>query len=133
MIAKKTNTPEEIREKYEDYCTVGQLKEILKKNSIPDDAKIFIQRVEDGYFDEHGWGTVKKEGDMYCTEKRMIDKARPGGEFHDKEKYPDMDEKTIKGILDSEKDLDELKEEYVPAWYPCVFEGDDNIYFCAFY
>ena len=133
MNAKKTHTQEEIRKEYKHYCTVGQLKEILKKNNIPDDAKIFIERVEDVYFEKYKWGTVKKKGVSYCSEKRLIDKAKPGGAFHDKEQYPRMDEETIQNILDSEKDLDECMDEYVPAWWPVVYDGDDNIYFTAFY
>lgn len=133
MHAKKTHTPEEIKKGWEHYCTVGQLKKILEEKNVPDDAKILIQRVEDVYFEEYNWGTVKKKGDTYYSEKRLIDKAKPGGEFHDKEQYPNINEEIIKNILDSEKDLDELKDEYVPAWWPIKYDDDDNIYLCAFY
>ena len=33
-----------------------KLKEIL--NKVPNDAKIYIQRIEDVYFDKHGWEPI---------------------------------------------------------------------------
>jgi len=40
--------------KYPDhYLTVGKLKE--KLNSFPETGGVYIQRVEDVYFEKHGW------------------------------------------------------------------------------
>lgn len=40
------------------YLTVGQLKKFLK--DLPDDGKIYYQRIEDVYFEKHNWGQNSK-------------------------------------------------------------------------
>lgn len=35
------------------YLTVGQLKKALE--GVPDDTKVYYQRIEDQYFDKYGW------------------------------------------------------------------------------
>jgi len=35
------------------YMTVGDLKKLIKK--MPDDAKVYYQRIEDVYFEKHEW------------------------------------------------------------------------------
>jgi len=133
-LAKKTHTSEEIKNEWKHYFTVGQLRELLANKDIPDDAKIFIQRVEDVYFEQYSWGTVKIEGDECYSQRRLIEKAKPGGEFHNKEEYPNMTEERINEILESEKTIDELRDEYVAAWWGFKRKDDDNgIYFTAFY
>ena len=126
---------EDIKNKkcYEHYCTVGRLREFLEEHNLPDDAKVFIQRVEDVYFEENGWGTIKKEGWFYHSDLELIKKAKSGGEFHDKEQYPRMTDEHIKSILDIENHLDEDKEEYMPAWCPVKYKDDDNLYLDAHY
>ena len=37
--------------------TVGQLRESIK--DIPDDTPVYYQRIEDKYFENHGWETDK--------------------------------------------------------------------------
>lgn len=51
-------TPKEYKEKHPHYLTVGQLKESLK--DYPDDALVVSQRIEDVYYEKHGWKTLKK-------------------------------------------------------------------------
>jgi len=46
--------------------TVGQLKERLK--DVPDDTPVFYQRIEDVYFEKHGWKTEKLVWDFYAME-----------------------------------------------------------------
>ena len=118
---------------YEVYCTVGRLREFLAEHNLPDDAKVFIQRVEDFYFEENNWGTVKKEGWMYCSDKALIENAKPGGKYHNKKEYPRMTEEHIQGILDMEAHLDEAKDEYMPAFCPVKYKDDDNLYLDAHY
>jgi len=45
--------------------TVGELKRYIK--DLPDDTPVYYQRIEDKYFDIHGWTTesVRWEGDWY--------------------------------------------------------------------
>jgi hypothetical protein len=42
---------------------VGKLKEELEKYS--DDTLVVSQRVEDVYYEKHGWETIKKPNPMY--------------------------------------------------------------------
>lgn len=51
--------------------TVGWLKKFIKENNIPDDAQIFVERVEDVYFEKHGWSktSVFKDNDMSLDTK----------------------------------------------------------------
>jgi hypothetical protein len=51
-------TSKEYKEKYKHYLTVGELKEQLYK--YPNDALVVAQRVEDVYYEKHGWETLKK-------------------------------------------------------------------------
>ena len=53
----KKLTKEDIK-KYKNHLTVGELKEFVKKNGIPDNAKIMIQRVEDFYFERNDGGFI---------------------------------------------------------------------------
>jgi len=52
-------TPKEFKKKHKHYLTVGKLKEYLA--DYPDDALVVAQRVEDIYYEKHGWETLKKE------------------------------------------------------------------------
>ena len=47
----------------EFYLTVGELKRWIKEHKIPDDAKVFYQRIGDVYFKKHGWETIEKDWD----------------------------------------------------------------------
>jgi hypothetical protein len=42
---------------YGDYATVGDLLDHIKKHKIPRSAHILYQRIEDAYFEKHGWGS----------------------------------------------------------------------------
>ena len=62
------------REKWSDWLTVGRLKEIIV--DMPDDALVFSQRVEDKYFEKHGWKGLRRpcpeypddeDGDQYLN------------------------------------------------------------------
>jgi hypothetical protein len=58
-------TPKEFKEKYKKYryLTVGELKKYLE--DYPDDALAVSQRVEDVYYEKHGWETLKRPDPMY--------------------------------------------------------------------
>lgn len=56
-------TPKEFKEKHEHYLTVGTLKKYLEE--YPDHALVVAQRVEDVYYEKHGWTTLKKPNPMY--------------------------------------------------------------------
>jgi hypothetical protein len=58
-------TPKEFKEKYvkHHYLTVGVLKKYLEE--YPDDALVVSQRVEDSYYENHGWETLKRPDPLY--------------------------------------------------------------------
>lgn len=39
------------------YATVADLRRVIQQ--LPDDAKVYYQRIEDVYFDKHGWKAGK--------------------------------------------------------------------------
>lgn len=49
-----------------ENMTVGWLKKFIEENNIPDESLILVQRVEDVYFEKHGWSksSVFKDNDM---------------------------------------------------------------------
>jgi hypothetical protein len=62
-------TKEELKNKYEYFLTVGDLKEFLNKNNFPDDSKVLIQRIEDVYYEKLKWGVYLKKGEHTFTDK----------------------------------------------------------------
>ncbi|NBP66305.1 MAG: hypothetical protein EBU66_16850 [Bacteroidetes bacterium] len=109
---KKVRVLEDLS-KYKDYLTVGKLKKFLEEHpELPDDANVLIQRVEDRYYEENGWGVVLKEGDHYHMYKeqnyRMNEeiKRRKNGE-HPKYEMEDPSKFIVE--LD-----DTMKEQYHP-------------------
>jgi hypothetical protein len=49
------HTLEELKEKTWPYATVGRLKGLIK--DLPDETPVYIERIEDFYFDKNGWIT----------------------------------------------------------------------------
>lgn len=49
--------------KYTDALTVGDLKKFIVQHDLQDDAKVMVQRVEDVYYERHGWNVYLKEGE----------------------------------------------------------------------
>lgn len=123
---KKINVIEDLS-RYGDYLTVGRLKKFLENNpDLPDDALVLTQRVEDVYYEEHGWGVVLKEGYPYHMTKtaniRMEEeiRRRKNGEHP---KYDMEDPSAL--IMEL---TDDLKEQYHPAWSCLKYKDDNNLY-----
>ena len=55
-------TSKEFKKKHKDYLTVGELKKQFV--DYPDDALVVAQRVEDVYYEKHGWKTLKKRDNI---------------------------------------------------------------------
>ncbi len=133
--------------------TVKKLKEFIEENKIPDDARILYHRIEDSYFNgsdisgmsgcdytedgifppgskAQGWNVIKAKGEWYHNMIRQNEKLAPGGEYWDKEQYPDLKPENMK-IL-NEKELDSFKEEYVMA-HCCINYDGKNVYITAHY
>lgn len=61
---RKLNTmnAQQLKDKFQLYLNVGKIKKVIEKYSIPDDANIVVERVEDKYFTERGgWDTLDVE------------------------------------------------------------------------
>ncbi len=56
-------TSKEYKDRHKHYLTVGDLKKQLA--DYPDDALVVSQRVEDVYYEHHGWETLKKPDHLY--------------------------------------------------------------------
>ena len=44
-----------------EYLTVKMLKEVL--TNLPDDTQVYVERIEDIYFDKYGWEPIKLHAD----------------------------------------------------------------------
>lgn len=118
----KKLTKEDIKN-YKQHLTVGGLKEFVKKNGIPDGAKIMIQRVEDFYFERNDWGVYLKEGFHYHSAKKMNENLLKESKRRECGLEPEYDiEDPLSNIIEIG---DELKEQYHPAWN-CVNYKDDQ-------
>lgn len=115
---------------YEDYLTVGQLLDFIKKNNIPLEGKVFIERVKDFYFSEGGWQVVKKE-DYHCAMMRKRNKDIEKGRYDDKEQFPDLDDP--KKYIVPEDFIEESKSQYYPAWCAINFKEENHLFLSAFY
>jgi hypothetical protein len=139
---------EELQSRFTDFLTVGKLKKALEK--YPDDAKVLIQRVEDRYYDGNdisgmtgllpdgtygilpegskaeGWPVVKKEGAAYHHalhwNEEMNDEVlrKIAGE------EPHYSFDNPQDRLYTQKQIDELQEEYSPAWGVVHYKDDPN-------
>ena len=47
-----------------EYLTVGNIKQLIAK--LPDDTKIYYERIEDVYFKKHGWKATPLAADMWA-------------------------------------------------------------------
>lgn len=91
---------------YDYYLTVGKLREFLAAHpEIDDDAKVLVERVHDGYYENHNWSVVYQESDECEMLKNWC-------------------EKTNEAISDEE--WQNAKSQYTPAF--CCVKYDDNLY-----
>lgn len=120
---------EELKTRYDCYYTVGDLMEFIYKNNIPRDGKILVQRVEDMYYQENHWSTVKRGGEGYhyaLEHNKKID----SGEYLDKEQYPKIQENDEFLKKYTEEELHNCKDQYSPVWCPVFYSKEDpnNLY-----
>lgn len=112
---------EELVKKYDDYLTVGKLKEVFKKQKLSDDALVLIERVEDFYFENNHWSVYRYGGYWYWSSIRMNEKI-DSGVFNDKTQYPKMDDP--EKYRTTEEQLHEMKSQYRPAF--CSFKDEEH-------
>lgn len=111
--------------RYGSHLTVGQLKEFINRNNLPDDALVMIQRVEDIYFEEHHWGVYLKNG-LFSHDARQWNNDIDG-KFLNKEEYPNFDRSKVDYA--SEEEINEMKEQYHPAFCCVKYEDDKDLLF----
>lgn len=108
---------EELANEYKDYLTVGKLLNFIKRNNIPESAKVVSQRVEDFYYKRNGWCVVYKEGEHYHSHIKLVDSVKKEPDEY-KVKLSDLEKVSTKN----------LKEQYSPIWGPVKYKDDDNLY-----
>jgi len=138
--------PEEFRDAY----TVGQLKKYLSDYNIPDDAKIFMQRIEDSYYEGSdisgmsgqledgtygvlpegskaaGWDIVSKptyEWYLHLDKIKDIEAHR--------EDYPRITDESLE--LMKSMPVEIFSSEYTSLSSPVKYKGDNNLYLDAHY
>jgi hypothetical protein len=128
-VPKRILTEEEVKEKFTHYLTVGGLKKSIERLNLTDEAKVVIQRVEDVYYNKHGWGVMLKEGEHYHNAIHMNKNMKEEiarRERGEEPEYPKMDD-PIKYIFEDEV-LKELKEQYNPAWGVVEYKDKDFLF-----
>jgi enoyl reductase-like protein len=76
MLQLFINTEQPIKEttkedllKSKMVLTVGDIKKHIEKYNLSDDTIVLLERIEDRYFENHGWSVYLKEGDSTITDK----------------------------------------------------------------
>lgn len=146
-------TKEELEERYNHGLTVGDLKRILLKSNLPDDGKVMIQRVEDRYYHGNdisglkgcqdtedgiyppgsvssGWGVYLKEGDHYHSVISMNKKMREEISRRELGENPEymMDDPNKYITPEDNETLNELKEQYHPAWCVVSYKDEKHLF-----
>lgn len=116
--------------KYDYHSSVGALLDFIEKHNIPRDARIFMQRVEDVYFEKHNWKTVNKKGEEWHNTKRWNNDI-DSGKYLNKEEYPNIEEGML--FKATPEELEASKDQYYAAWSPVKYPDDNNLYIDAHY
>lgn len=120
---------------YEDidahgYFTVGDLVDFIKENNVNRNGKILVQRIEDFYYEQNNWNTLKVKGEFY-HQAIQWNKDIDSGKYADKEQYPNFDMEKM-GKKHSEEDLNNLKEEYTVANQAILYDKN-HLYIALHY
>lgn len=72
----------DLKNKYSDHLTVGELKKHLDKNDLPDDAIVLVERVRDSCYETGGWGVYLRRGygnrdEEFKDDKALMDQYHP--------------------------------------------------------
>ena len=118
----KELTLESLKSYTEDshYMTVGQLKDFINRNNIPDDSPVLIERVEDSYYDkDNGWEVYYKRGFQSELTIREINRHN---ECVDNDACPQITER-IPEL--TEEELKYFANQYHPA-FSCVLYTNET-------
>jgi hypothetical protein len=112
----------------ECYLTVKQLRDFLNNCDLPDDTKVYTQRLEDRYVEKHGWTPLLKEGEHYHNFKKW-------NEYVDN--YDNLPEDEQLGTKPTwkytEEQLNRLKEQYIKIWGICQYKEKDGLFLNVHY
>ena len=118
-------TKEEILTRANHGLTMGRLRQFILANpQIDDNAPILCERVQDKYYEEHGWEVYLVEGYNYFATKRMNDRMdeeierRKNGEERQYEKIENPEDYKVELT-------DDLKEQFHPGW--CITKQEDDL------
>lgn len=93
--------------------TMKDLRQFVMENpNIPGDALVCTERIEDRYFENHGWNTFGFEGHSYRDAIKFNENV-VNGEFDD----------NIKTI--PKEELENFKDRFFQSW--CISNIDDKI------
>lgn len=129
-VPKKILTEKEVEEGYIGFLTVGRLKKNIEDFEIPDEAKVFVQRIEDVYYKKNGWGVVLKEGYHFHSSIELNEKMKEEIARRERGEEPEYDkiEDPNVHICEDENFLNEIKEQYTPAWCVSGYKDSDNLF-----
>lgn len=108
--------------------TIKELREAI--TNLPDDGEVYVQRIEDKYFENHGWSVKKMEGEWYHKFLQW-NKDIDSGKYLDREQYPNMiPEKHLTKLTN--EDLESAKEQYIDT-HCCINYDKKNLYITSHY
>lgn len=107
--------------------TVKELRKAI--SNLPDDGEVFVQRIEDKYFENHGWTVKLIEGESY---HRYVgwNKAIDLGIYFNNENYPNIKPGMLLRVTDEE--LEASKEQYIDT-HCCINYDGKNLYITSHY
>ena len=107
--------------------TIKELREAIA--NLPDDGEVYVERIEDFYFEKHGWSVKKIEGEAY---HRYIqwNKDIDSGIYFDNENYPNIKPGMLKKV--TEEELEASKEQYIDT-HCCINYDGKNLYITSHY
>lgn len=118
-------------EYFKHSYTVGELLDYIEKHKIPREGKIFIQRIEDRYFDgwskAKGWSKVIRPDFMHHVTLDKLADIRAN-----RDQYPKITEQYIEAM---QKEIDEQVHfsEYIPIHSPVGYDEYKHLFLDAHY
>ena len=126
-----------IRFRDNNHLTVGDLKRMIEKHNLPDNAIVLVERVEDKYFEggcdisgmssangilpegsrSSEWGVYLVDGENHYYAKKYNEDVA-NGEWEDKPPHP----------IYTEEQLRLCKDQFVPAWCCGPYKKEKDIF-----
>ncbi len=130
QISIENSLPKELTKEevsgYNEFLTVGKLKEFLYANNLPANARVMVQRVEDVYYQRHNWKVYLKKG-LNATQCEEHNAKIASGEYLNKEEYPNIDESLL--VPATEEEIKQSMEQYTPAFCCARYRDDEDMLF----